>query len=84
MTTLTAKAVSFSVSFSQHACGNPQRYATMAPSEPEKLFESMTGAGAFNLAPGLSSLEPTAKILPGKAASLPEPRESSVVKEQIL
>ena len=45
----------------------------------------MTGAGALNLAPGLlGSLEPTAKILPGKPASLPEPRESSVVKEQVL
>ena len=80
MTTPTAKAIGFS----QHACGNPLRYATKAPPEPEKPLESMTGAGAFNLAPGLGSLEPTAKILPGRAVSLPEPRESSVVKEQVL
>ena len=35
MTTLTARAVSFSISFSQHACGNPLRCAAKAPSKPE-------------------------------------------------
>jgi hypothetical protein len=74
VTTLTAKAFSFSISFSQHACGIPLRYATKAPPEPEILFESMTGAGTFNLAPGLGSLEPTAKILPGDGFLAGTPR----------
>ena len=72
MTILTAEALSFGISLSQHACGNLLRYAVKAPPEPETL-ESTTGAGALDLAPGLDVIRQPQGFSPA-AVSLPEPR----------